>query len=300
MTPTPEEKQWLKDYLYQTMQYMETYEEVYDHMLLAIENAPEQEFFESVVLNIIKNDFGGNNGLLELEKDCRQATEATAKMQFLDNFKQWFMSPLAVITAAIVISLFYLQSSNIKTGGALFFLFLFLQVLPTFICSIRAAQLGYKYGERKTSIKDEVFRKLAFASVRGLLKLVFTLKFVEFITKYLFMLNDTIGMIIGSLLVLLLILPHKKRYGLKHIYDDEFKAVSFRRGLIYWSLFIILLSTELIRQYLFKIDRWPIGKSRSLNMIHGIVTVVFVLMMINVFAVIKLYRSEFKTQMIFK
>jgi hypothetical protein len=298
MKPTEQEKQWLKEYLYQTMEYRETYEEVYDHMLLAIENAPEQEFFESVVLQIIEKDFGGSNGLLELEANCRQAVEVTAAAQFRNNFMRWFKSPLVVITATMFMALFYLQLPDVKTHGALLLLFVALLILPTIICSIRATQLGYKYGENKTSIKDEVFRKLAFASGRGLLKLVFTLKFVEMITKFLFMLNHTIGMIIGSLLILLLIIPAIKRFSLKHIYDDDFKVVSFRRSLIYWRLFIVLLSTELIRKYLFKIDRWPIGKSISLNVIYGIVATVMVLMIINVFVVIKLYRSEFKTQMI--
>ncbi|MFD2866016.1 hypothetical protein [Mucilaginibacter antarcticus] len=49
---TAAEKLWLKDYLYQIMEYRETYEEVYDHMVLAVAEAPEEKHFESVVAGI--------------------------------------------------------------------------------------------------------------------------------------------------------------------------------------------------------------------------------------------------------
>lgn len=298
MTPSEQQKLWLKDYLYQTMQYRETYEEVYDHMLLAVENHPEQQYFATTVLELLEKDFGGNNGLLALEENCRQAVEVNAKAQFRNDFKRWFTTPMVIITAAMFMGLYYLQLPNVKTHGALLWLFAALLILPTIICSIRATKLGYKYGDNKASIKDDVFRRLAFTSGRALWKFIITSQFVQLITKFLFMLNDTMGMIIGSFLILLMILPAIKQFTIGQKYGESFKPVTFRRGFIYWRLFIVMFIVSLISKYIFATEHWPSEKSVSINIIYGIVTTVLVLMIINVFVVIKLYRSEFKTQMI--
>jgi hypothetical protein len=298
MTPTPDQKQWLKDYLRKVMVYRETYEEVYDHMLLAIENHPEQQYFATTVLDILDKDFGGSNGLLALEENCRQAVEATAQAQFRDNFKHWFASPLVIVTAALFMGLFYLQLPNVETGGALFLFFLFLLVLPVILSAVRGFRLGYKYGEKKTSIKDEVFRRLAFTSDRILGKVLLTSIAVQLTTKYLFMLNDTVGMIVGLLLIFLFAWPAIRRFRLKHKYGADFKVVFFRWSLISKRLFLGMLASDMIAKYIFKTEHWATEKLISINVIYGIATGVMVLMIINIFAVIKLYRSEFKTNMI--
>ncbi|MCC8423938.1 hypothetical protein [Mucilaginibacter sp. UR6-11] len=287
------------------MMYRETYEEVYDHMLLAIENHPEQQYFATVVLDILEKDFGGNNGLLVLEENCRRAVEATAQARFRNNFKRWFVPPLVIVTAAMFIGLFYLQLPNVKTGGALLLLFVLLVILPTIICSVRAAQLGYKYGENKTSIKDEVFRRLAFTSDHVLLKFLVTSQIAQQATKYLFMLNDTIGMTVGILLTFLLVWFAIRRFKLNHKYGkdktpqgDGLRRTPFLWNLISMRLFIVLVASDLITRYGFKQEHWATEKFIPVNIIYGIATGVLVLMIINVFAVIELYRSEFKTNMI--
>jgi hypothetical protein len=231
MTPTPEQKQWLKNYLYKVMTYRETYEEVYDHMLLSIEDHAEQQYFATTVLEILNRDFGGSNGLVELEENCRQAVAVTAKAEFRYNFKRWFLSPLLVVTIAMFFGLFYMQLPKVETGGALFILFAVLLVLPTIQSSVRAFILGYKYGSSKRSIRDDVFRKIAFTANRNLLLIVVLIKIEDVIQQDVF-----------------------------HIHIPE--------------------------------------KAISMNVIYGVITVVFVLMIINVLSVIKLHRSEFKANMI--
>jgi ABC-type lipoprotein release transport system permease subunit len=59
-----------------------------------------------------------------------------------------------------------------------------------------------------------------------------------------------------------------------------------------------MLASDMIAKYIFKTEHWATEKLISINVIYGIATGVMVLMIINIFAVIKLYRSEFKTNMI--
>lgn len=46
MRPSQQQKLWLQDYLRQVLTYRETYEEVYDHVLVALEDKPEQQFLK--------------------------------------------------------------------------------------------------------------------------------------------------------------------------------------------------------------------------------------------------------------
>ena len=194
--------------------------------------------------------------------------------------------------------LFYLQLPNVKTDGALFFFFFFLLVLPVILSAVRGFRLGYKYGEKKTSIKDEVFRRLAFTSDRILFKFLLTSIAVQLTTKYLFMLNDTVGIIVGVLLIFLFVWLAIRQFRLKHKHGDDFNVVPFRQSLISGRLFMVMLTSDLTAKYIFKTEHWLTEKSISINVIYGIATGVLVLMIINVFAVIKLYRSEFKTNML--
>ena len=254
MTPTPEQKHWLKDYLYKTMQYRETYEEVYDHVLLALENHSGEKYFETAVLNILKNDFGGNNGLLELEENCRQSIEVTAEKQFRDNFKRWFLTPSVLFTGALFATLLYLQLSSFKTGVAFVLLFLILLIAPIIICSVRKARLGYKFGETKASIKDDIFRRLAFKSNRMLWEFITISGGAQLVANFFLMLNNYLAMFIGLFLALSLVWPPVKgllsqfKTGVGNVTIVPLKERSF-----FGWLAIALLATDLIIGSLIKI-----------------------------------------------
>lgn len=231
MKPTEQQKQWLQDYLDKVMEYRETYEEVYDHILLALEDKPEMEFFESNVSNIIEEDFGSNNGLLELENNCRHETETTAEAKYRDTFKRWFTSPQIIIVAALFMVLFYLQLPVVKTHGALLFLFVFLLVLPTIILSIRGFRLGLNYGNTKTSIKDEIFRKITFKSNLMLWNISILLKVSDLIARYVFNIklplsseqSDSINILYGMVTIILVLMIVHILSVIK-LYRGEFKT----------------------------------------------------------------------------
>jgi len=73
MTPDARQDELLKRYLRKVFFYRETYEEVYDHMLSALQVQPAGIPFEAAVNNIICNDFGGHNNLLVMERNCKKS-----------------------------------------------------------------------------------------------------------------------------------------------------------------------------------------------------------------------------------
>jgi hypothetical protein len=313
MKPTLPQKKWLRDYLQTVMKYRETYEEVYDHMLLAIEDEPEHEFFETTVANVINRDFGGTDGLYELEDNCKLAVDDTAQAQFRDNFKSWFTSPLAFATIAMFMGLFYLLFSPIKTGVALISLFFILLILPLIICSIRAARLGYKYGESKTSIKDEVFRKVAFTSDRAIWQVISISIGAQLITNFLFMINDYLGLAAGIFVICLLIWPHIRQLILKFKNRNDrdasatikIRLIPLKEKLFYGWLSLVFLAIDLITKFVHKAKGSPAPSKPVKSVLiftetfgYSIIASVLVLMIINLVVVIKLYRSEFKTNML--
>ncbi|HWZ35581.1 MAG TPA: hypothetical protein VNW51_05440 [Mucilaginibacter sp.] len=307
MTPTPQEKQWLRDYLYQTMQYRETFEEVYDHVLLALEEEPEHEFFETAVMNIIDRDFGAY-GLQALEENCRQAVEDMATAQFINDFKSWFITPLVIVTASLFGSLIYLELSPLKTGVALCAFFAILLILPVIICSVRGARLGYEFGETKESIKDAIFRRLAFKSNRILFFTLIISGWTQRIADYLFKLNYYLALAVTLFVAFSLMRPHIMRY-LRHKNFNDSKRSEIKklpiipteeRLFLGWFCFVSLL-IDLVGHIIVKPQSAIVHHSLSPTTtitIYSIVTAIMVLMIINVIVTIKLYRSEFKTNMV--
>jgi len=307
MTPTPQEKQWLRDYLYQTMQYRETFEEVYDHVLLALEDEPKQEFFETAVMNIIERDFG-TYGLQALEENCRQAVDDMATAQFINDFKSWFTEPLVIVTASLFGSLIYLELSPVKTGLALSALFAVLLILPVIICSVRGARLGYEFGATKESIKDAIFRRLAFKSNRMLFFTLLITGWSKRIADFLFDLNYYLALAITLFIAFLLVWPHVRQYLRNKNIDDskrsEIKKVPIipttERLFLGWFWFASIL-VDLMGRIITNTQPTTVPHSLSQTatiIIYSIVTTIMVLMIINVIVTVKLYRSEFKTHMV--
>lgn len=303
MKPNKEQKQWLREYLYQTMQYRETFEEVYDHVLLALEDEPKKEFFETNVLNILERDFGGMNGLLQLEENCRQSVDEMATVQFKDNFKRWFASPLIAFTAILFIAMIYLQLSPIKTGVALALLFGALLIVPVVLCSVRATRLGYTYADTKASIKDEIFRRLAYKSNRILFTLTWYSTVINQFVNYMFKPNSYLAMVAALLLIFLLVWPHIRQYKIKQKYTGDFNKlpiIPFKEDLFYGWFALTTMAIDLILKFTTAPNQTPQNSlSITAQVIgHSIITAILILMMINVSATIKLYRSEFKTTMV--
>lgn len=115
MKPTEQEKQWLQDYLYQSLSYRETYSEVYDHILLALEDRPAREFFASTVNDIIEEDFGGSINMLNMEVECTYTVKEDIISQYRNNINRWFKFPLIIYTTATFFSLYYLFGGKVFT-----------------------------------------------------------------------------------------------------------------------------------------------------------------------------------------
>lgn len=159
MTPTLEEKLWLRDYLYQALSYRETFDEVYDHILLALENRSAQPYFESTVYKIIDEDFGGSINMLNMEVECQRTIEKELQTQYWQTYFSWLKLPHAAYLLIIGSALFFSSSFN----NLIFDLILVvIACLPLVLIVVRKISIRLIFHDKKTSIRDSAFKWLVY------------------------------------------------------------------------------------------------------------------------------------------
>lgn len=228
MKPTPQEKQWLQEYLYQALSYRETYAEVYDHILLALEDRPAREFFASTVYDIIDEDFGGSINMLNMEIDCKSTVDAEVKAEYWRNAITWLKPPLIGYTIAIWVIIFCLPRGRYTfiVQGVLFLIVVF---VPVIIISIRGFRIGKKYGDTKESIRDSGFRWLIYGfflinifllrPIVGLISFILQ-QMLGYSTKEAYM-HSPIALFVGTIGTMIWIIH---LFSLVKVYRDEFKT----------------------------------------------------------------------------
>jgi hypothetical protein len=171
MKPDQRQLKVLADYLHKTLSYRETYEEIYDHILTALEHQPDGVRFEDAVNNIICNDFGSPGNLLKIEKANKDALVKESTKKYMNFFTSYFKLPLSLYTLPLILLLYYFLSQMkfnlILTGGAL----IVGAIFPGFIMLLRLYNTGYLLDTTKRSARDRLFETLAGIPGRGLMVL---------------------------------------------------------------------------------------------------------------------------------
>lgn len=113
MKVTPEEETQLSVLIWNSVHFQETYDEVYDHILAAVEELPEADgpgnsWFES----IIAHDFGTLDILRDREADRVKVIAVYMKKKLWKTWVAWFTFPLLAFTLFIA-SLSYYTVSHI-------------------------------------------------------------------------------------------------------------------------------------------------------------------------------------------
>jgi hypothetical protein len=138
------------------VKYKETYEEVYDHVLTALENSDNSKPLDEAINTILLNDFGGFAGLRLIERKRRWAVarQVLAKQgQYLINH---FKLPLLAVTVTIYVLVYYLIA-NFNFGFSRLFLLIATVVIANLCTRFRMFRTGYIFKNSKKSIKDLPF-----------------------------------------------------------------------------------------------------------------------------------------------
>ncbi|MES2426736.1 MAG: hypothetical protein V4560_07160 [Bacteroidota bacterium] len=119
MQPNQEQQEFISKRLRSVLKYKDTYEEVYDHILTALEIVPDDGHFFNTVDNIITNELGGAKGIKRIEAKYMK----WAIKQFIKDYFSLFVGCLTSAITPIIIAGtvgFYLLVHNIAYNDSSF------------------------------------------------------------------------------------------------------------------------------------------------------------------------------------
>lgn len=161
MKPALQQEENLRKYLRKVLLYRETYEEVYDHILVSLEKKSQENSFQEAVNKIINDDFGGDKGLVEMEKKCYESVKDEANSQQWNYFKSNFEYPSLAYTLIWFLIIYFSMLKIPFTPFIITFLVAILIVVPKMIRLARYFYIGYFTLDTKSSIKDKIMAKIS-------------------------------------------------------------------------------------------------------------------------------------------
>ena len=166
MKPTEQQLRVLQDYLHNTLTYRESYEEIYDHILSAIEHQPDNITFEDTINNIIINDFGSHKNLLKIEKAGKDALVKESIRKFLSFFISCFKFPALFSTLTLALAAYYAITQARLIPFTIEMIFALISIVPGVIYFLRLYNTGYILDTTQKSAKDKLFETMAGIPIR--------------------------------------------------------------------------------------------------------------------------------------
>jgi len=110
MIITQEQQQAIQQELNYAVKYQETYDELYDHVLTTIEAIEGNVTFygTTITKNIIDNEFGGYDGLKQMEADRAKLLFKSLRKKHGQNILRFFNWPTIALTVLISLAGYYL------------------------------------------------------------------------------------------------------------------------------------------------------------------------------------------------
>jgi hypothetical protein len=220
MRTTAQQNQLLKQYLQGSLQYRETYEEVYDHIISAVECVPAGASFENEVNRVICEDFGGYEELAEMENMAKKEAIVNGLKKYLSYFNSYLKWPVLLSTIAGSVCVYFALTQLRFVPVVLKDIFAMVCICPKLLSLFRYYQTGYILKDTRKSVKDNIFNKIAQ---------------VPLTLFILFMLWSNNGLNKGSdinpvVLTVLFVLAVNYTLSLFKLYKDEFKMSIISRG----------------------------------------------------------------------
>jgi len=153
---------YLNNFLDEELRYRETYNEMQDHILSALERYPEGSLFETAFYQVISTQFGGSAGLRAIDRQCRKHGLVEMRKRYFKHILEMFRLPSVIYLAGVSIAAFFLFN-NISTNAiANITVFVIISCLPGIINGIRYIRTGYHFHSTKRSVSDDGFRMLKY------------------------------------------------------------------------------------------------------------------------------------------
>lgn len=215
MTVTNQDKEYLHALLWANVRNQETYDELYDHILTALECTSETEGPASRCLDIIiARDFGTIAILKDLEIERVKVLTTHIRKRLWKQLLAYFKFPLVLFTMCAT-ALMYVMIEHISRTS-IFWLITMIALVPVISHSVSQVKYLWHRKTQKLSVKDGAIATVSY----GMILLNFTV-FQFFYSDHYWLFNHTHPLIISVVFMCYVI------YTLSFIkvYNEEFKIM---------------------------------------------------------------------------
>lgn len=166
MKLTNEQIATIKQLVNNEVNYNETYLEVYDHVITALEHRDTITDIQNAYAEILEQDLGGHSGLAKLEAESQKAISAQMFKAKWHTFGMFFKWPLLPFTILLGIGIYYFAGiKEVRITTAI--IVLVAAFLPLLFLPVSNFMIGLKGRLIKRSVKDGVLN----AMMSGMFKL---------------------------------------------------------------------------------------------------------------------------------
>ncbi|MES2484543.1 MAG: hypothetical protein V4581_01145 [Bacteroidota bacterium] len=219
MKPNAKQITTIEDILGSVTRYRETYEELYDHILSALENVPDETPFVDALYNIVEYQLGGKRGISKIERKYRKAALKEIAKKYLGYFGGYVVSPYVLVAAVLTWGLYLLITGNFLRAGWISTICLFMNLI------LVVARKSVIVKARK----DGVYGKSSVVSIIYPYMHMFpVILYIVFMVTYLIvsMLNLPFGLDVNYIYPAIFFLNLINMLAYYRLCKDEFKALT--------------------------------------------------------------------------
>jgi len=166
MKPNDEQVLAIRLYLRDHLKYSETKDEMFDHILTALEYAPLELSFGEAMNGVIK-DIGGLKGIAKIERAAKMAAIRAMLTEYLGTLKQVCRSSFIIAIAAIAITAYYLLNRFELRPFAFWLSLTAIMNIPSF-----AIKRNIFRAPNLVNVKNDAFKTIYAASYAGIMLLL--------------------------------------------------------------------------------------------------------------------------------
>lgn len=166
MKPTEQQDILLRNYLRDALQYRETYEEVYDHVLSALEHNQYTGTLEEAVNQILRDDFGGYTELRKMESKAKSEVLNEGVRKCVNFYFGYFKWPSLPFTLGFAVLVYFTLAQIRLEAMVLEGMFALIILTPAILSLRRYYVVGYLFRDTKRSVRDDVFARISMVPTR--------------------------------------------------------------------------------------------------------------------------------------
>lgn len=190
MKPNTEQLESIKNILGSVTNYRETYAELYDHILTALDAIPDNDSVPQALYHIVEVELGGKKGIAKIEATYKKVATKEVFRRYMAYLVSYLLSPFLLVAIALTVLAYKFFTKSFEEFGWLRVVCMWLNVIPISVTKIIMAKakrdgLYNKVSVIRTiyswAVAFPIYLSLALQLIIFLVSLVVSLNFNQYL-----------------------------------------------------------------------------------------------------------------------